>query len=143
MLLQRRDVCVVTLCVWQGKCLKSQFTASPAAVQAVRVLKKWRNGQDWRGAKKPPSFFLELVVLQALAKGKKSKTANTLRCVLERALHAILGMAEDPGKRVLYHERDPSNNVAASVAPPAWSVLLTQCRGELVKAAATTAPGRR
>lgn len=122
---------------------------APLAVDAVRVLKKWRNGSDWQGLKKPPSYFLELVVLRLGTKLKLGAPGHvgkagaetpvpTLKKVLLEAFKMMSTMAVSPPKRRVFDVADSTNNVADRLSDPLWTRMDVLCKAELAQAAKST-----
>jgi hypothetical protein len=129
------------LVVWQVAVVKKKLESFkfPAAVDAIRVLKKWRNGVEWQGEKKPSSYLLELVVLavcKAAKTGSKSEWHPPLRSLLLAAFELLLKMAQRPRKRVLLDVACPANNVAGSVRDRVWGILERECGAEVARARA-------
>lgn len=120
--------------------MKKKLT--PRAVEAVRVLKKWRNGIPWEEHKKPSSYFLELAALKAwkgLKAGPKGEWAPSLPRLLLTCFEGMLKMAQRPGKRVLLDVAQPSNNVAGTLSDAVWSILGRVCEQEVARGKAAAA----
>ncbi len=133
--------------------VKNRLARTPKAVDAVRVLKKWRNGVDWGTLKKPSSYSLELVVMQAAATSESSlaqkavtaapavplasPTTGTLRQLLVSAFNEMAKLAaKSTAHRNLPDVAAPSNNVANSLSDEeVWTRLGELCKAELGTAA--------
>jgi hypothetical protein len=143
--------------------VQERLARAPQAVDAVRVLKKWRNGVDWGTLKKPSSYFLELVVMQAAATSESesslaqtavtaapavplvSPATGTLRRLLVSAFNKMAKLAaKSTAHRHLPDVAAPSNNVAKSLSDEVWTRLGELCEAELGTVARVhCTPGRR